>query len=105
MSEHVRLEGTSLCAGVIALFASKRLFYAVNQHVTFQIRSIDTGEAAVVATFLFLPTMLNHVCFQVFGCFEGEITLDAEEGFVFALNFHGIFSELLVLLHLGIRDN
>ena len=77
----------------------------MNQHVTFQMRSFDAQIAALVATVLLPPTMLNHVRFQVFGCLEGEITLGAEEGFVFALNFHGMSFELLVLLYQGIRDN
>ena len=81
MGSDVPLEVTSCCAGVVALFANKRLFSTVNQHVSFQLRSFDACVAALVATLGLLSMMLNRVHFEVFLRFEGDIALNTRFGF------------------------
>ena len=81
MGSDVCLEVTSCCAGVVALFANKRLLSTVNQHVGFQIRSLGAGVAALVATVGFLSMMLDRVHFEVFLRFEGDIALNTCFGF------------------------
>ena len=81
MGSYVSLEVTSLFAGVVALFANKRLFSTVNQHVGFQIRSLVACVAALVATVGLLSMMLDRVHFEVFLRFEGEVALNTRFGF------------------------
>ena len=50
MNQHMRLEIIGFSAGVIALFATKRLLTAVNQHVAFQMARPITFVVALVAT-------------------------------------------------------
>ena len=47
----------------------------MNQHVTFQMRSIDASVAALVATVGLRSVMLNHMCPDVFVHLEGEVAL------------------------------
>ena len=61
MGQHVCLEGTGLCAGEVALFASKRLLSTVN-HVSFQMIGLD-GVATQVATVRLLYILLKNVYF------------------------------------------
>ena len=69
------LEVTSCCAREAALFANKRILPYMNQHVTFQMRSIDASVAALVATVGLRSVMLNHMCPDVFVHLEGEVAL------------------------------
>ena len=64
------LEATSYCAGVVALLADKK------------------KVSAVVSTMGLLSNMMKQVHFQVFCHFEGEITLNTGERFVFSMHFH-----------------
>ena len=82
MGSDVCLEVTSLSAGVVALFANKRLLSAVNQHVGFQMRSFVACVAALVATVGLLLIMMKLMCFLVLGLIVW---------FVLSLHFHGLF--------------
>ena len=77
------LEATSLCAGVVTLFAIKRLLSTVNQHVSFQMRSFYAWVAALGATVGLPSIVLKHVRFEILGHLKGKI--------VFSLHFHGVF--------------
>ena len=76
MDQHVCLEVTSCCEGVFALYANKRLFSTVNQHVSFQLCSFDIWVAALIAAVGTLFIMLKHVRFEVFANFEGGMALN-----------------------------
>ena len=76
MTQHVFLQVTSLCAGIAALFANKRLLSAVNPHVHFQLRSSDVREAALVASVGLHSIMFKHVRFEIFCHLEVEIALN-----------------------------
>ena len=85
MGQHVLLEVTSLCAGIVALFATEWLLSTVNQHVSFQLRSTCGLVSTLVATVGLLSIMLlMHVCFQNFLRLKGDIALNT---FVFILHF------------------
>ena len=86
MGQHVLLEVTSLCAGIVALFATEWLLSTVNQHVDLQFRSTNGLVSTLVATVGLLSIMLKlvHVCLQVSLCLEGGIALNT---FVFILHF------------------
>ena len=60
MCSQVLLEVTSCRAGVVALFANKRLLSTVNHHVHFQMISFDGRVAALVATVGLLSLMLKR---------------------------------------------
>ena len=75
MCPYVPLQGTRICAGVVALFASKRFLSTVNQHVGFQLGSSAARVATLVASVSLLSTMLQHVRFKIFILLEGEIAL------------------------------
>ena len=98
MCPYVYLQASSLCAGVIALFANKGFLSTVNQHVFLQINSTDARVAALVATVGLLSIMLKQVPVEVFGHLEGEIAL-----IFFILHFHDMISVQLVLLR-SIRE-
>ena len=66
MGSDVCLEVTSCCAGVVALFANKRLLSTVNQHVDFQMRSFVACVAALVATVGLLAIMGKQILFELF---------------------------------------
>ena len=76
MTQHVFLQVTSLCAGVVALFANKRLLSTVNQHVGFQIRSLVACVAALVATVGVLSIVLRHLWFDSLGHLQLEIAMN-----------------------------
>ena len=76
MGLYVSLEVTSLFAGVVALFANKRPFPTVNQHVGFHIWSNVTCVAAQVATVGVLSIVLMHLCFDSLGHLQLEIAMN-----------------------------
>ena len=88
------LEVTSLCEGVVALFANERLFTTVNQHVAFQLRStiglVTTLAASVGLCYIML---LMHMCLQVPLRLESDIALNT---FVFIRHFHHFVRILIV---------
>ena len=67
MGSDVPLEVTSLIAGVVALFANKRLLSTVNQHVSFHIWSNVACVAALVAAVGVLFIVLMHLWFDFLG--------------------------------------
>ena len=71
------LEVLSCCARVVALWAAKRFFSTMNQHVFLQISYIDARVTTLVATVGLLSTMLSHVFLVVFGHRKGDIALTA----------------------------
>ena len=52
------LEGTSLCAGVVALGELERLLSTMNQHMLLQMTSIDTRVATLIAVIQLLAIVL-----------------------------------------------
>ena len=76
MGSDVPLEDNSLIAGVVALFADKRLFSTVNQHVSFHILSNVACVATLVATVGVLSIVLMHLWFNSLGHLHLEIALN-----------------------------
>ena len=76
MAAHVCLEVICICAGIIALFANKRLQSTVNQHVDFQMRSFVACVAALVGTVGVLSIVLRHLWFDSLGHLQLEIAMN-----------------------------
>ena len=69
------LEFAGMCARVAALFANKRFLSTMNEHMGFQVCSVDACVATLIANVGLLFTMLKNVHFEVFGCLERDIGL------------------------------
>ena len=63
----------SNCARIIALVASERLFSTVNQHMTFQMGSLDAWVSTLFADVGYLFLVLK--CFDLFGHLQKKIFL------------------------------
>ena len=68
MSEHVLFEVTWRCAGVVTLFAMKRLFSCMGSHVDSKVVSSCVREVALCANKRLLSAVNLHVDFQVRMC-------------------------------------
>ena len=89
----MRLEVTSLRAGIVALFATEWLLSTVNQYVSFQLRSTSSLVSTLVAMVGLLSIMLlMHVCLQVSLRLEGAIALNT---FVIICHFHHLVTILI----------
>ena len=70
MSLDVFCEVKSLCAGVVALFATERFFSRMGSHVSFEGTGFCGGVVALFANKGFLSTVNQHVLFQI-SSFDG----------------------------------
>ena len=68
MSEHVLFEVTWRCAGVVTLFAMKRLFSCMGSHVDSKVVSSCVREVALCANKRLLSAVNSHVDFRVRMC-------------------------------------
>ena len=65
MHQHVLLESSRLCAGVIALLATERFSSGMNQHVSFEVSKATGTVIALCASKWLLTTLNQHMAFQM----------------------------------------